>query len=79
MARMTNKSVLADRQQPAQPALFDDQQQPMEPAALESIRHRRYEHKGVRLLEDDAKALRLVELILLKWGVKKISREMMII
>lgn len=43
---------------------------------LEAIRSRSYEHRGVRLLEDDAKALRLVELLMARWGVKKISREM---
>ena len=76
MARTSQRSVLADRQQPAQPALFDDQDLPVEAAALESIRTRRHEHQGIRLTEDDTKAQRLVELITLKWGVKKISRDM---
>ena len=61
-----------------QPALLDDSQLPVCLPVLESIKDRRYEHQGVRLLEDDAKALRLVELILARWGVKKISREMSI-
>lgn len=78
MPRISKREVLADRQTAAQPALFDDAQFPVEAAALESIRARRYEHQGVRLTEDDAKALRLVELITLKWGVKKISRDMMV-
>ena len=78
MARTSKREVLADRQSAAQSALFDDSQFPVEAAALESIRGRRFEHQGVRLTEDDAKALRLVELITLKWGVKKISREMMV-
>lgn len=56
--------------------MLDDAQFPVEAAALESVRARRYEFKGVRLVEDDHKALRLVELLCLKWGVKKISREM---
>ena len=76
MARTSQREVLADRQQPGQPALFDDSQMPVEAAALESIRTRRHEHQGIRLTEDDTKAQRLVELITLKWGVKKISREM---
>ena len=76
MARTSQRDVLADRQRPAQPALFDDSQMPVEAAALESIRQRRYEFKGVRLVEDDEKGMRLVELLALKWGVKKISREM---
>jgi hypothetical protein len=78
MARETNKAVLADRQNPAQPALFDDQSLPACLPVLESVKARRYEHLGVRLMEDDVKAQRLVELITMKWGVKKISREMSI-
>lgn len=68
--------MLADRQNPEQPALFDDQQLPIEAAALESIRTQRYQHTGARLTDDDAKALRLVELLTLNWGVKRIAREM---
>lgn len=78
MARTSQRQVLAKRQDAAQPSLLDDSQFPVEAAALESVRHRRYEFKGLRLTEDDAKALRLVELICLKWGVKKIARDMMI-
>lgn len=76
MPRVSQREVLADRQNPEQPALFDDQQYPIEAAALESIRTSRYEHKGLRLTDDDAKALRLVELLTLNWGVKRIAREM---
>lgn len=76
MARTSKRVVLVDRQDPSQPPLFDDRQYPAELGALESVRTRRYECKGVRLVDDDTKALRLVELLCLKWGVKKISREM---
>ena len=76
MPRVPKREVLKDRQDTAQPALFDDSQMPVAAAALESIRQRRYEHTGARLLDDDVQALRLVELLTLKWGVKKISREM---
>lgn len=76
MSRVSNREIIGDRQNPRQVALFDDNDTPMEAAALESIRSRRYEHQGIRLVEDDMKALRLVELLCLKWGVKKISREM---
>lgn len=78
MPRVSNKAVLADRFNPAQPALFDDSQLPVCLPVLESIKTRSYEHQGVRLMEDDTKALRLVELLTMKWGVKKISAEMQI-
>lgn len=78
MARTSQREVLAERQDAAQLALIDDQAMPVEAAALESVRARRYEHQGLRLTEDDAKAQRLVELLTLKWGVKRISREMSI-
>lgn len=76
MPRISNKDVLADRQQPDQPALFDDAQFPVCLPVLEAVRAKRYEFKGVRLVEDEDKALRLVELLVARWGVKKISREM---
>jgi hypothetical protein len=76
MARTSQREVLADRQDAAQPALFDDEQMPVCAPALEIVRSRRYEHQGLRLVEDEAKGVRLVELIMLRWGVKRISREM---
>ena len=76
MSRVSNREIIGDRQNPLQVALFDDAEMPLEAGALESIRSRRYEHQGIRLVDDDMKAFRLVELLALKWGVKKISREM---
>ena len=76
MARISQREVLADRQDAAQPPLFDDEQMPVCAPALEVVRSRRYEHQGVRLVEDEEKGVRLVELIMLRWGVKRISREM---
>ena len=76
MPRESQREVLADRQNPEQPALFDDGGVPVRVAVLEAVKARRYEHVGVRLLEDEAKALRLVELLMARWGVKKIAREM---
>ncbi len=76
MARITNKAVLADRQNEQQPSLLDDGQMPLCLPVLESIRAKRYEFTGARLVEDDQRALRLVELLMARWGVKRISREM---
>lgn len=78
MPRITQKEVLAERQDAAAPFLFDDAQMPVRSEVLQSIALRRYEHTGVRLLENDALALRLVELVLAGWGVKRIAVEMQI-
>jgi predicted transcriptional regulator len=76
MARVTKKEVLAERQDIQQPGLLDDSQFPVCLPVLEAVRHRRYEHVGARLTEDDGRCLRLVELLMARWGVKRISREM---
>lgn len=63
---------------PAQASLFDDSGDPVCLAVLDAVKLKRYEHTGERLVGDDALALRLVELICLGWGGKKIAREMCI-
>lgn len=78
MPRETNKYKLAERQDVRAPYLFDDEEMPVCLPVLEAIRQRKYEHTGQRLIEDEALAFRLVELLCLGWGVKKISREMCI-
>lgn len=78
MGRETQRDKLLAKYEPNQHELFDGDGQPACLAVLESVVRRRYEHTGQRLLEDDAKALRLVELLVGGWGVKRISREMSI-
>lgn len=78
MARGTIKEKLAERYQPDQPSLFDQDGEPAHPAVLALVVARRYEHTGVRLTEDEEKCQRLVELLQLKWGVARISKEMSI-
>jgi DNA-binding CsgD family transcriptional regulator len=76
MARVTKKEKLQELQDQNQPALLDDSQLPVCLPVLEAVRQRRYEHTADRLTDDDQKCLRLVELLLARWGVKKIAREM---
>lgn len=76
MARVTKKEKLQEIQDQNQPALLDDSQLPVRLPVLEAIRQRRYEHVGARLTDDDTACLRLVELLMARWGVKKIAREM---
>ena len=76
MARVTKKEKLQELQDQNQPALLDDSQLPVCLPVLEAVRQRRYEFTGARLTDDDEKCLRLVELLMARWGVKKIAREM---
>src|SRR5581483_8636180 len=76
MPRRSRKQMLMERQNPAAPWLFDEHQLPVRPDVLQAVKDERYRHTGARLLDDEAKALRLVELLSAKWGVKRISREM---
>ena len=78
MPRESNKDKLAERQDVTAPFLFDEDGDPTCLPVLESIRQHKYEHTGQRLVEDDALAFRLVELLCLGWGCKRIAREMCI-
>lgn len=73
MPRTTKKAALALRQDPAAPFLFDEADLPTCPGVLESVRTGRYAHTGARLLDDDVKAGRLVELLCTGAGVARAS------
>ena len=77
--------LIAERQDANAPWLFDGENLPVCQPALEIIQSRerlaaleakRYTHTAVRLLEDEEKACRLVECLVNRWGVKRISREL---
>ncbi len=76
MSRKTRKQALQAAQDPAAPFLFDEHQMPVRDDLVGLIRQERYKHTGARLLDNEAKALRLVELLISRWGVKRIAREM---
>lgn len=76
MARTSKKAVLAGKQNPAAPFLFDESQLPLREDLVQLVRTEAYRHTGARLLDNEAKALRLVELLLGNWGLKRISEEM---
>jgi hypothetical protein len=78
MARKTKKQALQVKQDPAAPFLFDEQDLPLREDWVQFVREERYKHTGARLLDNDAKALRLVELLIAGWGLKRISREMQV-
>lgn len=76
--RETQREKLLEKQDANQQALFDGDGFPSCPAVLAAVERRTYEHKGVRLVENDERAFRLVELLVSGWGVKRIARDMQI-
>jgi hypothetical protein len=78
MPRKTKKQALQVKQDEAAPFLFDEQDLPLREDWVQFIREERYKHTGARLLDNEAKALRLVELLIAGWGLKRISREMQV-
>jgi hypothetical protein len=76
MARITNKEVLAARQDGAAPFLFDEDELPLKPEWVQAVREKRYEHTGARLLDDEVKCQQMVNLLCLGQGVKRVARAM---
>lgn len=78
MARKSKKSELAKQQDAAAPFLFDADNLPMRVEVVQCVKSGSYKHTGARLLDNDRLALRLVELLMLDWPVKRIAEEMKI-
>jgi hypothetical protein len=74
--RKSKKQTLQVAQDAAAPFLFDDEQLPIREDLVALVREEKYKHTGARLLDNQSKALRLVELLLSKWGIKRIAKEM---
>jgi hypothetical protein len=72
MPRISRKTVLAELQDPAAPFLFDESNLPVKPMWVEAIRAK--EITGARLLDDLNKVQRMVDLLCLGNGVKKVAR-----
>jgi hypothetical protein len=64
----------AEREDPATLYLFDDLQMPVRPDVVELVKQGRHVCTGVRLLENDKLCLRMVELLMSNWGLKRIAR-----
>ena len=69
MARETQREKLLERHAPNQPSLFDEDGSPMALEVLQAVELRRYEHKGVRLVENDEKAAQLVGYLMSGWEI----------
>lgn len=72
----SKKSQLLERQDPSAPFLFDEEALPFSPELLAAVKEGGYKHTGARLLDNDLKALRLVELLMAGRGLKAIARAM---
>lgn len=68
--------MLARRQNAAEPYLFDEEQMPLRPDVVDLVQQGNHRHTGARLLENEKLCLRLVELLMAKWGIKRIGREL---
>jgi hypothetical protein len=76
MKRKTKLEQALERQDPAAPFLFDEIGLPLRNDLVEAIKQERYRHTGASLVADDAKALRMVELLCCGWGIKRIAQAM---
>lgn len=78
MPRVTKQTVLQQRQDDAAPYLFDEDQLPLRPDWVQCVQEKRYVFTGQRLLDDDLKVQRMVELLCLGKGVKKVAAAMQV-
>lgn len=76
MPRTSTKEKLAEKQDLAAPFLFDEENLPQRLDIVDNIASGKYQHTGARLLDNDGKTLRLVEMLLHGWGVRKIARSL---
>ncbi len=76
MPRKTKKDALAARQDVSAPFLFDEESLPHRPDLVRAVVEKRYETTGARLLDNDDKVMRLVDLLLRHppIGLRKIAR-----
>jgi hypothetical protein len=74
MPRKTKKAALMAQQDPAAPFLFDEDKLPIRDDVVRAIATGAHKHTGARLLDNDKLVLRMVELLMAGWGLKKIAR-----
>ncbi len=74
MSCRTKRPERAERQAVSEPYLFDEQDLPLRRAVVASAKQGRNSYTGQRLLDDERKTARLVELLMMGCGMKKIAR-----
>lgn len=76
MARKTKKAELQAAQDAAAPFLFGDDNLPTRPDVVNAIAAGQHKHTGERLLDNQSLVLRMVELLMGGWGLKRIAKAM---
>ena len=74
MSQRSHKRV--ERPNPAALSLWGDDELPIREDLVAIVRDGRYKSTGARLLRNEAKAARMVELLVLRWGVRRIAIEL---
>jgi hypothetical protein len=67
-----------ERQDKAAPFLLGEDQLPARDDVVQIVRAGRYKCTGARLLDNEKLALRLVELVICGWGVRRIAAELQV-
>lgn len=76
MPRKTRKQQLVEAQNKLAPFLFDEDSLPVREDLVQIVKDGRYKSTGARLLDNEVMALRMVELLTLRWGIKRIARDL---
>lgn len=66
------------QQDPAAPFLFDQDNLPVRDDVVKAIATGAHKHTGARLLDNHSLVLRMVELLMAGWGLKRIAKEMQV-
>jgi transposase-like protein len=76
MAKENKQQALQQREDPAAPFLFDEDDLPQKAEWVQVVEERPYEHTstGARLLDDEEKVQRMVDLLCLGNGIKRVAR-----
>lgn len=78
MPRDTKKAELQAAQDVAAPFLFDQDNLPVRDDVAKAIATGAHKHTGARLLDNQSTVLRMVELLVGGWGLKRIAKEMQV-
>nr|WP_294577649.1 helix-turn-helix domain-containing protein [uncultured Rhodopila sp.] len=74
----SHRVKLQESQDVSTPLLFDEAALPIRDDWVRAIHDGQHKHTGARLLDDERKVLRLVELLMSGWSIKRIATEMQV-
>jgi hypothetical protein len=76
MPQRSKRQQLIERQDKNAPYLWGDDELPVREDLVAIVREGRYKHTGDRLLDNELLAARMVELLSMRWGVKRVAQEL---